>query len=291
MTDKGVSIRGKLSPSYLEITGIELAAITGLCFSGIGLKTCKSVLPSDDFVVREALPYYTKTLKGSNSYCLECCSTNPKLVDWWQLNCPVDFLTAITTNIYAYEFRFGRMQTLSDQEIISCPLKRSACTYDGNTLMNCSSSDATYLWSYTLHVQVVEYSDNFGFWKGVSSCSAVVEERMMPMISGDVFVETIYMNFVPQPFTPSKPYNMLWLLVTAILLCYPAIRFCRTARCLVCNRRLILVPWPLKRCAMCLFVNADFPDPYVLEALEAKGLSNLPSFLPLLFNTSSTYFV
>ena len=146
--------------------------------SAVGLHTCKSVLPSDDFVVREDLPYYTQTLKGSNSFCLECCSTNPKEMDRWQLNCPVDFLTAITTNIYAYEFRFGRMQTLSDQEVITCPLKRSACTYDErNILMNCSSTDSTYLWSYTLNVQVVEYSDNLGYWKGVSSCSAVADER------------------------------------------------------------------------------------------------------------------
>ena len=36
MTDKGASIRGKLSPSYLPISGIELAAITGLCFNGMG---------------------------------------------------------------------------------------------------------------------------------------------------------------------------------------------------------------------------------------------------------------
>ena len=91
------------------------------------------------------------------------------------------------------------------------------------------------------------------------------------MSSGDGFVETININFGPQTFAPSKPYNLLFLLFTAIFLCYPTIRCCRIARCLVCNRRLILVPWPLKRCAMCLFVNADFPDPYVLEALEAKG--------------------
>ena len=271
MTDKGAAIRGKLSPSYVPMDGIELSAITGLCFTGMGLKTCKSVLPDDDFVIREDLPYYTQTLRGKNSYCLECCSTNPKEMDWWQLICPVDFLTAITTNFYGYQFRFARLQTLSDLEVITCPLKRSACTYDGNTLVNCSSTDNTYLWSYTLHVQVVEHSDTFSYWKGVTSCSAVVEERNVSMVSGDIFRETIVMNFTPQKFVPSKPYNLLWLLVTGILICYPILWFFRTARCLVCNRRLILVPWPLRRCAVCLFVNADFPDPYVLETLELKG--------------------
>ena len=267
-----VQVLGKISPSYTDLDFTELGQITGLCFGGMMLKTCTSIVPTDDFVSRNELLYYTATLAKPAQYCLQCCGTSPSFQDRWDLTCVTDLFTSVSTNVYGYEFRFALKPTAGDNTaIITCPIKRSACTYDGNTITGCAETDNTYLWGYTLTVNVIEYSDGLTYWRGVSSCSAVSHEKLVSMEPGDYWTETIYMNYSPAPFKPAAPWNLLWLGLFAIVMFYPIVRFCRHYQCTVCNRRLYLVPWPLKRCAFCLFLNADLPDPYMLEALEAKG--------------------
>ena len=267
-----VQVLGKISPSYALLDFTELGQITGLCFGGMMLKTCTSIVPTDDFVSRNELIYYVNTLAKPAQYCLQCCGTSPQFQDRWDLTCVTDLFTSVSTNVYGYEFRFAVKPTAGDNTaIVTCPIKRSACTYDGNTIIGCADTDNTYLWGYTLTVNVIEYSDGLTYWRGVSSCTAIAHEKLVSMEPGDHWTETIYMNYAPAPFAPAKPWNLLWLGLAAIVVLYPIVRFCRQYQCIVCNRRLYLVPWPLKRCAFCLFLNADLPDPYLLEALEAKG--------------------
>ena len=267
-----VQVLGKISPSYALLDFTELGQITGLCFGGMMLKTCTSIVPTDDFVSRNELIYYRSTLSKPGQYCLQCCGTSPQFQDRWDLTCITDLFTSTSTNVYGYEFRFALKPTAGDTtSIVTCPIKRSACTYDGNTITGCAETDNTYLWGYILTVNVIEYSDGLTYWRGVSSCSAESIEKLVSMEPGDHWTETIHMNYAPAPFKPAAPWNMLWLGLFAIVMVYPVIRFFRHYQCAVCNRRLYLVPWPLKRCAFCLFLNADLPDPYLMEALEAKG--------------------
>jgi len=265
-------ILGKLSNFDTEYDFTELGMITGLCFAGFNLKTCQSVLPTDDSVFQAELSYYTITLQRPTQYCLACCGTSQKFVDTWNMRCPVDLFTAASTNVYGKEFRFGVKPTFLDAtQVVVCPIKRSACQYNGNTLLGCAETDNTYLWGYKMQLDVLEYSDGLTFWRGVAGCSVDVIEKTVPMQVGDIWTEQIVMRYRPAPFKPLATWNLLFFLILAVSLGYPLLRWYRTARCLVCNRKLTLVPLPFKRCAYCLFLNADLPDPYLLEAIEAKG--------------------
>jgi hypothetical protein len=203
-------IMGKLSPAYAVVDSMENDMIVGNCFGGMRLKSCTSTLPNDDFVKRDELSYYTQTLQRSGSeYCLGCCGTSPAFTDSWKLRCPVDLFTAITSNIYGYEGRFAVRSFLGDYSIVTCPLRRSACAYRGNTLLGCNATDDTFLWGYSLTLDVVEYSDATKYWRGVSACNFVTYEKKVPMASGDIFTETIVLNYRPQKFNATNYYNLL----------------------------------------------------------------------------------
>ena len=266
------SVLGKMSNFDTEYDFTELGEITGLCFSGIGLKTCQSVIPTDDSVAQSELTYYTINLQKPTQYCLACCGTSQQFVDTWNLRCPVDLFTAASTNVYGKEFRFGVKPTFADStQVTVCALKRSACRYNGNTLLGCAETDNTYLWGFKLHLDVLEYSEGLTFWRGVSGCSVEVIENLAPMQVGDIWTEQVVMHFRPAEFKPLATWNLMFLVLLVLSVGYPLLWWYRTAQCIVCNRKLTLVPLPLKRCAYCLYLNADLPDPYLLEALEAKG--------------------
>jgi hypothetical protein len=133
-TDQGPSIYGKINRYTIPIDAKEVGQIYGKCFSGIGLTSCLPDLSAtDDSVIASELPYYRDlpSLYGA-AYCLQCCGSSEDNIDHWNLDCELDAKTAASTNLYGYEFKFARRQTLLDTTVISCPLRRTACQYSSS---------------------------------------------------------------------------------------------------------------------------------------------------------------
>ena len=234
------------------------------------MKTCKSVVPTDDEVYGYETPYYKITLANTAQlYCLQCCGTNPLRVDNWNLRCVVDSFTATTSNLYGYEFRMGTQSYFGAFDFISCPLKRSACTYTSSGgLIGCAATDKTYLHGYVLDLSVIRYTSNFMSWRGISSCQATAIESNISLSNGNIFEESIRMNWVSAPFQITQTLNLALFSIFGVLIFYAALFFIRKKHCPVCLKKIVLFP---NRCVVCVFLGADMPDPVLQRALEAKG--------------------
>lgn len=82
----------------------------------MNLKSCYSNPPKDALSLSLNLPYYNLlgTQAGGTlgtTYCLECCGTPPSNIDYWNLSCPVNYASILTTNVYGYELRLATYST------------------------------------------------------------------------------------------------------------------------------------------------------------------------------------
>ena len=265
------SIYGKFEQAVVPLDAKEQAQILAKCFWGMGFTTCVANYQDDDIILQRNTDYYNDiTDNYGSSYCLTCCGEHEEKQDTWDLHCDLDISTASSSNVYGYELRLGAMQYDGDQTIISCPLKRTACTYedDGVTLIECVA-DNTYLVGYTLTLEVQEYDKNFNFWTGIKSCSLVAEESTTPLASGDTFRETIIMEYpwdIMNTLDFAKPLIALFIIIT---LTYIVLYTFRRKHCVYCQGKLV---WSHELCLRCKFVGAEPIDPILLEALEDKGL-------------------
>lgn len=268
-----LTLKGLLNSYLVPIDQKEIAQVNGKCYSGVGLFTCKPLLPNDDQSLFNELPYYL-TIGGTAGaiYCLQCCGTFPDNIDTWDLYCPVSASTINQVNIFGYEARFARARDDTDTTIIRCPLRRSSCTYDdeGNTI-SCYR-DTTYLKGYTLTLNVVKYNVNFKYWRGVESCLIETEEvnttatnTSMPF---HTFHEKIVMKHLPPTIPPWDYSKIAFFSFFFIVLVYAVLYFCRKKHCEYCGNKLIL---SFHLCYKCRWVGAKRPDPVLLRALEEKG--------------------
>ena len=202
-------------------------------------------------------------------YCLQCCNLNPKRIDNWDLNCAIDAFTAASSNLYGYEFRLGTQESFGGSSFISCPLRRSACSYspDG-ALIGCSANDDKHLHGYVLDLNVVRYTSNFMSWRGISSCQATTIESNVSLYIGDIFTESIRMNWSEAPFQIFQPLNLIFFSLFGLIVVYVVLYFGRKKRCPVCEKRVIIF---INRCSVCVFLGAEIPDPLLLKALDLKG--------------------
>lgn len=264
------SIYGKFEQAVVAIDARERAQVLAKCFWGLGFPTCMATLQDDDIVQQRNLVYYNEMPDnyGAN-YCLACCGEHENKIDTWDLMCDMDIQTASESNVYGYELRLASNQYDGDQTVITCPLKRSACSYeaDGTTLISCVGDD-TYLVGYTLTLSIQKYDQNFNYWRGIASCTIEAEESTTPLASGDQFRETIVMEY-PFDWAHSLDFAKPVLVLTALVFfAYMLLYFCRRKRCCFCQAKLV---WSEDMCIRCKFVGADPPDPVLLAALESKG--------------------
>lgn len=80
--------------------------------AGLGFRSCTPLVPSDQGLYHENLPYYNflGTKEGGTLgtlYCVECCGTHPNNIDIWNLTCAVDYSSIVTSNVYGYELRLA----------------------------------------------------------------------------------------------------------------------------------------------------------------------------------------
>lgn len=280
-----LQIYGKFNSYINKVDSKELSFITTKCFQGLLFSTCRPTnVPDDYFGQSVLLPYYIKFSKVYGAlYCLECCGSGPDQIDHWNLACDMDSITAVQSNVYGYELRLAARQYDGDKSLVTCPLRRSACAYSGNTVLNCDGQvgDTTYLTGYTLTINVQELDENFVYWRGVTSCDIQAVESSTPLQAGDIFRETIIMIHTPQ-ISNSRPDagKVLLSLLAFYFFAYVALYYFRRKRCVYCQGKLV---FSKELCVRCKFVGAKPPDPFLLQALEEKGehiQGDLPDRLP-----------
>jgi hypothetical protein len=272
-----LTIKGFLNLHSIPIDQKEIGKVTGNCYDGSGLVTCKAHFADDDTTLKDELPYYLTIGETAGAvYCLQCCSTVPSNIDLWDMYCPVTSSSINQVNYFGYEGRFARSRTATDTTIITCPLKRKNCRYDdnGKVIGECNQ-DNTVLTGYTLTLNVVQYNVNFKYWRGVESCEfETYETNATDASTGNTtlpfrnFKETIIMRHIP-PTIPSWDFSKISLFsLFFIFVVYGALYFCRKKHCEFCGNKLVL---SFHLCYKCRWVGAKRPDPVLLQALEEKA--------------------
>jgi len=265
-----LTIWGAIDNSEEELDESAVLLSYGTCYQGFSFTRCKANQADDDTVFLNDLPYYRNfdDVWGIN-YCLQCCGEDREF-DIWDLKCEVDADTGPETNFYGYELRMARNEFETDTEIITCPIKRSACTYNESdgTLIFCDvENDDTYLVGVEVTLEVVMMSKNFFSWRSVRSCSVIATESTVPLATGDYFREKyiIYHSVGKHQWNPAQ-IVLLWLI--SVLGIYVVLYYCRRQRCIVCAKKLVFFK---DMCYLCRFYGADPPDPLLLKAMEEKG--------------------
>lgn len=280
-----LQIYGKFNSYLNKVDTKELSFITTKCFQGLLFSTCRPTnVPDDYFGQSVLLPSYVKFSKVYGAlYCLQCCGSGPDHIDHWNLACDMDPVTAVQSNVYGYELRLAAHQYDGDKSLVTCPLRRSACAYDGNTVLNCDGQvgDTTYLTGYTLTINVQQLDENFVYWRGVTSCDIQAVESNTPLRAGDIFHETIILIHTPQ-ISNSRPDagKVLLSMLAFYFFGYVTLYYFRRNRCVYCQGKLV---FSKELCVRCKFVGAKPPDPFLLQALEEKGQhiqGDLPDRLP-----------
>lgn len=271
-----LSVNGLLS-TYNDIPNARgLNQISGNCFSGMGMFDCVTAEGGVD-INNYNTPYYNSLylLKGQ-SYCLQCCGTDPDLVDDWTLFCPVADEADVNTMIYADNkfigpvFRFGVRKSKVDVDYVECALQSPACNYsDTGETLECDAGfeGPPYIVGYDLYLRVEQYMENFDYWRGVSSCEAFAITRDTPLVQGEYFQERIHMDRTARFQGLDMPRALILLSLLGffvVVACY----FCRRDTCVICQERLVLF---FHRCLLCRLLGAHIPDPKLLEALRTKG--------------------
>lgn len=266
-----LQLYGKANRYLVPLDQKEIGQVIGKCFQGLQFTTC--VPHGQNFDGTNSyyyLPYYMDLPKIYGSmYCAQCCGDSPNQIDTWNLMCKVDAVTAATSNLYGYEFRLARNAYKGDREVIICPIKRSACQYDGKTTLSCDglATDDTYLVGYTLTLTVQQYDQNFKYWRGLSNCEVESVESKTPLSSGDNFHEVLIMIHHPNPEPLDAP-KTLFILISIYFFAYCTLYFCRRKDCVYCTKKLV---FSRELCYFCKFVGAERPDDFLLLALEEKG--------------------
>lgn len=242
------------------------------CFNGLAFETCQPKLPTDVISYQALLPYYRDLASFyGQSYCLACCGTPINYVDTWDLFCDVDEFTRTQANVYGFELRLARNAFEGDTDFVWCPLRRSACTYkpSGKVITCDRPNDRTYLVGYTVTVKVSQYSSNFRYWRGASSCSIVSEEADAPLNVTQTFRETIIMDHTPARIPDYQDTSkLLFLLLFVCVAVYGTLYACRRNKCVYCQQKLV---FSISLCIKCRLVGAEPPDPVLLRVLEEKG--------------------
>jgi len=276
IAQQDLSIYGFFDYYTIPMNTREVGYVYAKCMEGLQFKSCYSNPPKDSFSLDQNLPYYN--LLGTQAggtlgtfYCLKCCGTPPSNIDYWNLSCPVNYATILTTNVYGYELRLATYKYAGDKGYVRCPLKRSACTYNGKETIECNKAmdkEGTYLIGYTATIEVAQYDDYFKYWRGALSCSIQSVERNYSLVSGEIFHENYVLIHTPNFNYSYFGYDKIAILIVFLyVVVYVTLYFCRRKHCVYCAKKLV---FSMELCYMCKFYGVQPPDPVLMKALEEK---------------------
>jgi hypothetical protein len=263
-------IYGRIADSVEVIDAISNKRTYATCYGGFGYTNCQAKQADDDTILRNTLPYYRSfdLTKGLN-YCLQCCSENDE-PDIWELECLQYTDVGPKIQVYGYELRLARQLTLSDTEIIRCPIYRSGCTYnesDPLQVLVCDNNDGTSLWGIQVEMWITIRSTNFISWRSVEKCVVTADERTEALPNMELFTENYILYHRRQPQALSAFDGALYSLFSLTSL-YFFLYFFRREKCVICEKKLVFC---CQRCYLCRFYGAHPPDTLLLQAMTEKG--------------------
>jgi len=268
------AVNGMMFDHLIDISKAQVTQIYKKCFQGMGLLTClPHDHPTDDYTLNHEMTYYKEQIITDlgKPYCVQCCGSFPSNIDHWNLDCRADATTTGLTNLYGYEFKFARRNTVLDTQLISCPLRRTACQYaDNGDTLSCTgrATDKTYLHGYYLKIWVATISIEGNTWQSVYKCEAESYEENTALQIGDTFKE-IFEIIHPPIEQPWDIIRVFVYLFCAYLFIYCTLYFCRRKHCAWCTKKLV---FSKDLCWLCKLYGVEPPDPFILQALEEKAL-------------------
>jgi hypothetical protein len=260
---------GRITDSVEVLDDISKKKSYSTCYAGFGYTNCEAKQADDDVVLENTLYYYKNfDLTRGTNYCLQCCNDIPG-PDIWELECLQYTDVGPKKQVYGYELRMARRLTLTDVEVIRCPIYRTACTYnesDPLQVITCAADD-TSLWGITVEFWVTIRSTNFQSWRSIENCVVTADERSEALPNMELFSEKYIIYHTRQPQPLSAFDGTLYSLI-AILGIYLLLYFFRRDKCIICEKKLVFF---CQRCYLCRFYGAHPPDPLLLKAMTEKS--------------------
>jgi hypothetical protein len=260
---------GRIVDSVEILDAISKKKSYSTCFAGFGYTNCEAKQSDDDTVLENTLYYYKNfDLTRGTNYCLQCCNDIPG-PDIWELQCLQYTDVGPKKQVYGYELRMARRLTLTDTEVIRCPIYRTACTYnesDPLQVITCAADD-TSLWGFSVELWVTIRSKNFESWRSIEKCVVTADERSEALPNMELFSETYIIYHSRHPQSLSAFDGTLYSLIS-ILAIYLLLYFFRRERCIICEKKLVFC---CQRCYLCRFYGAHPPDPLLLKTMTEKS--------------------
>eukprot|EP00903_Cladosiphon_okamuranus_P011990 g11259.t1 len=246
---------------------IAYAEVVQTCFGGLEVGSCE---PSSPNWLIDFLDQYNEGTSGA--YCAACCSNTDVSGDTWTFTCPlISTAFAEFVNVFGWEFRFGRRESIDDKEVVTCPIPRTACVYDEDGVLTAPcESDGSFLSGYVLSLDVMTIERSFSSWKSVQRCSVETQESDTQPAE---LAETITMA---QVFANDSGIEAGWavlIALVALLVLSCGIRYARDDRCTICGHHLI---WFRRVCLPCNFFGYVAPSKEVAEVIQDKRSVVLP---------------
>jgi hypothetical protein len=160
-------------------------------------------------------------------------------------------LSYLTFLFPRYEFRWRAKRYELDETVVSCALKRSACTYAGDILIGCTAAlDDTYLAGYQVNVELKrvyrnrkaypavddDFVDDEEYpktWWGVRSCHATAIEVNYPP---DTIEEKVKFYWTPKNYVFDEYELTLFFTLPVLFFYLFYVRYFAT-ECVICAKK------------------------------------------------------
>mmetsp|Transcript_11281 Transcript_11281/g.26508 ORF Transcript_11281/g.26508 Transcript_11281/m.26508 type:complete len:389 (+) Transcript_11281:606-1772(+) len=194
----------------------------------------------------------------------------------------------LPSNLYGYEVRFRQKEYELDERIVSCPIKRTACTYAGDFLIGCEAAlDETFLAGYHVNVEVkrayrnkIEYNavdddlvdddDYPSKWWSVVSCEVRANEVGH---APDWFEESIKFYWTPKQYIYAW-YMILGYIAGSSLFFFAAFVVFFAEECIICSRKNAFLSRD-RMCLVCRALGSPLPHPEIIARLDAEKAARL----------------
>jgi hypothetical protein len=266
----------------------EKLTVPDTCFRGFNASNCTIIEGYDKSPLCTNVCSQKKTIDSLHGQKMrkrritKCGSVDNSFIDSIENFAMIDG-KAFPSNVYGYEFRFRGKRYELDSTVVTCPLKRTACNYVGNILIDCAATnDNTYLAGYHVNVELKRsfrdrrtypaIDDNLiddeeypQHWWGVKSCSAVAIEVFHPP---DTIQESIKFYWTPENYVFS-PYQLSYFVIVPIIFFFVFyVRYFAT-ECVLCGKKNAFLN-KNEICLLCRFYGVELPPPTILDRLKAE---------------------
>jgi len=251
---------------------IETDNILPQCFYGMGVENCAIVnsaeLGLNNYNYYQEIQNPVEASEAVSVYCLEwpywTLNSADSLVEWNVLCDPVtgDYMDHL--NSFGLQIRLAANRWVGDTEIITCPMKRDACTYDQDDYLVGCEETALYMAGFNLTVSIKPKDDGSARWRNVVRCSAEVWETAAQPTA---FRARLVLEDASAEAYALGAAALALLLAALLAAAAAALRYFRTKTCDTCHAKLFL---GVSKCWKCIFLGAHSPPPALMHMIEHR---------------------